>query len=57
MSGCHPTKEQLENVKIKDKKRDNYLSKLGYKILRIKEADYKKDPQKVIRKCIKFLLK
>lgn len=47
----------FENVRIKDKKRDLYLSKLGYKILRVKEMDYKKDPQKVIRKCIKFLVR
>ena len=47
----------FENIKIKDKKRDNYLTNLGYKILRIKESDYKKDPEKVIKKCIKFLVK
>lgn len=42
---------------IKDKLRDDYLIKCNYKILRVKEMDYKNNPKNVITKCVNFLKK
>lgn len=47
----------IDWVKEKDKLRDLYLIKKGYKILRIGEKDYRKDPQNTLNKCIEFLTK
>lgn len=46
----------LEQVKQKDAVKDKFLSSMGIKILRIKEADYCKNPTKITRKCIRWLL-
>lgn len=37
--------------------KNKFLKKKGFKVLHIMDSDYKKDPEKVIRKCIKFLVK
>lgn len=47
----------FENIKQKDIKRDKYISSLGYRVLRIKEIDYKTNPEEVVEKCINFLIK
>ena len=39
----------------KDKYRDEILTNRGYKVLRIKEEDYKQNKRKVVNKCLKFL--
>lgn len=39
----------------KDRDRDLYLEELGYEVLRIKEEEYRSDPQKEIRRCVQFL--
>lgn len=49
----HSTKKQKE----KDQLRDKYLTSNGYKILRIKESDYKKNKEKIINECLLFLNK
>ena len=46
----------LDVVKQKDAMKDKFLSSMGIKILRIKEADYCKNPTKITRKCIRWLL-
>lgn len=46
-----------ENIKLKDKKRDKYLTSKGYEIMRVKECDYIKNPENVITECINFLTK
>lgn len=47
----HSSKQQ----KSIDKIRDNFLSSKGYKILRIKESEFKIEESKIIKKCIKFI--
>ena len=39
----------------RDTKRDATLLKEGFRLLRVKERDYKINPQKVIDECLKFL--
>lgn len=41
--------------KEREKIRDEYISKEGYKILHINEHDYKKDKERIIQKCLNFL--
>lgn len=43
--------------KTRDEIRDSKLSELGYSILRIREHQYKQNPQKVIDECVCFLSK
>lgn len=38
-----------------DNKRDKYLMNRGYVVLRIKESDFKKNKNKVIKKCKRFI--
>jgi hypothetical protein len=47
----HSSKEQIEI----DKLRDEYLREKGFKILRIKEGDFKNEKELTIIKCINFL--
>mgnify|MGYP003641888982 CR=1 FL=1 len=47
----HSKPEQIK----KDKLRDEYLIGKGYKILRVKESEYKMGKDKTINECIKFL--
>lgn len=49
----HSSEESIE----KDKKRDELLNSMGIKILRIKEKDYCKEPEKIVKKCIRWILK
>ena len=39
----------------RDRKRDEKLKSAGYKVIHIKESEYKCDKQGTIDKCIKFL--
>jgi len=45
----HKEKEKKDSI------RDKYLQEKGYKILRIKECDYRKNPKFIIEKCLQFL--
>lgn len=45
-----------KNRKEKDKARDKYLKSKGWKILRIPEKQYVKNPDKYLHKCKNFLL-
>jgi len=45
----------LEESKINDKIRDNYLQSKNYKILRIKEQDFVDNNTAVVEKCLLFL--
>lgn len=47
--------KKFEKVKIRDKKKEMFLSENGYKLLRIKEEDFRKNPEKTISKCLKFI--
>lgn len=40
----------------RDKVRDEYLKNMGYKVLRVSDTDYEKDPDAVVKKCVEFLL-
>jgi very-short-patch-repair endonuclease/AraC-like DNA-binding protein len=42
-------------IQEKDKVRDEFLTSMGYMILRIKERDYYNNPEEVLNKCIRFL--
>lgn len=44
--------EKQKNI---DKKRTNFLKSKGYDILRIKEKKYKKNKEKILNECLKFL--
>jgi len=44
-----------EQQKIIDKKRDQYLCSKGYKVLRVKESDFRKNSGEVIEKCLNFI--
>ena len=44
-----------QNSIEKDKLRDSILTQRGFDVLRVKESDYKKDKQKVLKLCLKFL--
>lgn len=41
----------------KETAKNKFLKNKGYLVLHIKDGDYKKNPEKVIKRCIKFLLK
>jgi hypothetical protein len=47
----HSSEKQIDI----DKKRDYFLISKGYKIKRVKEKEYRKDKNKIINECIKFL--
>lgn len=40
----------------KDKNRDNYLLTKGFKTLRISDNEYINDEEKIVNKCINFLM-
>lgn len=46
---------KIKKVKIRDKKKDDFLSENGYKLLRIKEEDFRKNPEKIINECLNFI--
>jgi len=39
----------------RDRLRDEELTGLGYKVLRVKERDWKSDPDMVVKKCLEFI--
>lgn len=41
--------------KLREEERDELLEKEGYKVLHIKEKDYKNNPKKIISMCLDFL--
>lgn len=45
----------LEEVIKKDKIKTKLLQNDGYEVLRIAENDYREDPLRVIKECIRFL--
>lgn len=48
--------DKLSKHKVdKDHEREQALIRLGYKILRIKEMEYRKDPDTVLEKCMDFI--
>lgn len=47
----------MEETKILDNKKDDFLTENGYSLLRIRESVYKKNPEIVINDCINFLNK
>jgi len=47
----------MEETKILDNKKDDFLMENGYSLLRIRESVYKKNPEIVINDCINFLNK
>lgn len=49
--------EYWHQDKEKEIIKNNFLKRKGFKVLHIMDSDYKKDPQKVIKKCIKFLIR
>ena len=49
----HNKPEQI----IQDKLRDEYLTSVGYEILRVKESEYIKNKEEMVNKCIIFLNK
>lgn len=51
----HGDKIIKRSTALRDNERDNILIENGYEVLRIKEEDYKKNPQKVIKECLEFL--
>lgn len=40
----------------RDKVRDEYMKNMGYKVLRVSDTEYEKDPNSVVKRCVKFLL-
>lgn len=51
----HSEKVKKSPNRISDVERDALLIKEGYKILRIKEEDYKSNPEKTVNQCLIFL--
>lgn len=43
--------------RVLDENRDQLLVEKGYKVLRISDKDYEKNPVEVLRKCVEFLTK
>lgn len=52
--GSYWHSDQVANIG-RERKRDNALLTLGYKVLHVKENDYRKNPEKVINKCLEFI--
>ena len=46
---------KTELSKVRDKIKTSVLNELGYELLRIKEKDFKSNPQKTIDNCVQFL--
>lgn len=46
---------KIKKVKIRDKKKDDFLTENGYKLLRVKEEDFRKNPEKIINECLNFI--
>jgi very-short-patch-repair endonuclease len=49
--------EYWHNDIEKETAKNKFLKNKGYLVLHIKDSDYKKNPEKVIERCIEFLLK
>jgi hypothetical protein len=47
----------MKEMKLKDKKKINAIKKRGYKCLIVWEKEYKDNPEKIFKKCIRFLNK
>lgn len=52
----HKNGRQVKNTNaLRDSEKDELLINSGFSILRVKEEEYKNDPQEIINKCLDFL--
>lgn len=51
----HEKKATTNSNKLREEKRDELLMNEDYKVLHIKELDYRNNPDKVVERCLSFL--
>lgn len=52
----HKNGKQVKNTNaLRDSEKDKLLTNSGFFVLRVKEEDYKKNPQEIVDKCLDFL--
>jgi G:T-mismatch repair DNA endonuclease (very short patch repair protein) len=49
------TKKNIKEMKKHDKKKNDFIKRLGYELLIVWEDDYYKNPQYIEKKCLNFL--